>query len=338
MKLYCGIDLHSNNHWLTIIDETDGRLVERRLPNDLAVTLRELAPYRSELAAIAIESTFNWYWLVDGLMEAGYQVKLVNTSAVKQYDGLKHSDDRDDAFHLAHLMRLGILPTGHIYPKQERGIRDLLRQRGRLVQQRTAHLLNAKSTYARQLNLHVETKVLIGQKKTPWPNVTDPHTAMAIFVHRPVIAAINEQIKRIETEVRSHLKENEGYRLLQTMPGIGPILAWSILLEAGDIHRFAKVGNFTSYCRCVQGIKISNGKKKAESNKKNGNPYLAWAFHEVAHAAIRYMDDAKKYYERKSRQRNRMVAMKALSHKLARACYFILRDHVAFNADKLFKH
>jgi transposase len=88
----------------------------------------------------------------------------------------------------------------------------------------------------------------------------------------------------------------------------------------------------------VQGIKISNGKKKAESNKKNGNPYLAWAFHEAAHTAIRYMEHARKYYERKSRQRNRMVAMKALSHKIARASYFILRDHVMFDADKLFKH
>ena len=99
MKLYCGIDLHSNNHWLTIIDEQDGRLVERRLPNDLSVTLRTLEPYRSALSAITVESTFNWYWLVDGLSEAGHEVKLVNTSAVRQYDGLKHADDRHDAFH-----------------------------------------------------------------------------------------------------------------------------------------------------------------------------------------------------------------------------------------------
>jgi transposase len=187
MKLYCGIDLHSTNHWLTVIDEQGRRLIEQRLRNNLSLTLSALAPYRTELVAIAIESTYNWCWLVDGLMDAGYSVKLVNTSAIRQYEGLTNSDDRDDAFHLAHLIRLGISPTGHIYPKQERGIRDLLRQRGRLVQQRTAHLLNAKITYARQLNLHVETKVLIGRKKTPWPDVTDPHTAMAIFVHRPVI-------------------------------------------------------------------------------------------------------------------------------------------------------
>jgi transposase len=151
MKLYCGIDLHSNNHWLTIIDEQDGRrLVERRLPNDLSVTLQALEPYRSELIAIAVESTFNWYWLVDGLMDAGYEVKLVNTSAVRQYDGLKHCDDRSDGLHLAHLLRLGILPTGHIYPKKQCAVRDLLRQRSRLVQQRTAHVRNAKSTYARR--------------------------------------------------------------------------------------------------------------------------------------------------------------------------------------------
>jgi len=338
MKLYCGIDLHSNNHWLTIIDEQDGRRVERRLSNELPMTLQTLEPYRNDLTAIAVESTFNWYWLVDGLMEAGYQVKLVNTSAVRQYDGLKHSDDRDDAFHLAHLLRLGILPTGYIYPKQERAVRDLLRQRSRLVQQRTTHVLNAKSTYARQLNLRVPSEVLNGDKKEPWPIVDDPHTAMAIYVHRPVIAAINVEIRRIEAEVRRQLKENTLYALLQSVPGIGPILAWVILLETGNVLRFAQVGNFTSYCRCVQGARISNGKKKGEPNKRNGNPYLSWAFHEAAHTAIRYMPQAKRYYERKARQRNRMVAMKAISHKLARASYFILRDQVQFEADKLFKY
>lgn len=337
MKLYCGIDLHSNNHWLTVIDEADRRLIERRVPNDLAVTLRALEPYRGALDSIAIESTYNWYWLADGLMDAGYSVKLVNTSAVKKYEGLKHADDRHDAFHLAHLLRLGILPTGSIYPRKERAVRDLLRQRTRLVQQRTTHVLNAKSTYARQLNIQAETRILNGECAAPWPDVSDPHIAMAIYVHRPVIAAINTEIDRVEREIRLQTKADNRFALLQTVPGIGPILAWHILLESGDIARFASVGHFTSYCRLVPGIKTSNDKKKGDSNAKNGNPYLAWAFHEAAHTALRYMEHAKRYYERKSRQRNRMVAMKALAHKIARACYFILRDKVRFDPDKLFK-
>ena len=96
MKLYSAADLHSNNHFLSIIDEQDKRILEKRLPNDLAVTLKTLEPYRAELVGVAVESTFNWYWLVDGLAEAGYSVKLVNTSKVRQYEGLKYADDRHD--------------------------------------------------------------------------------------------------------------------------------------------------------------------------------------------------------------------------------------------------
>lgn len=338
MKLYCGIDLHSNNHWLTLIDETDQRIVERRLANDLSLSLQTLEPYRGQITAIAVESTFNWYWLVDGLMEAGYAVKLVNTAAVRQYDGLKHADDRDDAFHLAHLLRLGILPTGYIYPKQQRAIRDLLRQRTRLVQQRTLHVLTVKSTYARAVNLVVPARTLIDAQQAPWPAVRDLHTAMAIDVHRPLIAALNVQIQRIEKVVRRKLADTALYRLLQSVPGIGPILAWVIVLESGDIHRFKQVGHFTSYCRCVPAVRTSNEKKKGESNRKNGNPYLAWAFHEAAHTAIGCLPQAKRYYERKRRQRNGIVAMKAISHKLARAVYFIMRDEVPFQADRLFSY
>ena len=112
MTLYCGIDLHSNNHVLTVIDEQDTRVFEKRLPNKLETSLTMLAPYQHEIAGVAIESTYNWYWLVDGLMDAGYPLHLVNTCAGKQYDGLKYTDDQHDAFHLAHLLRLGILPTG----------------------------------------------------------------------------------------------------------------------------------------------------------------------------------------------------------------------------------
>lgn len=337
MKLYCGIDLHSNNHWLTVIDEEDRRVFERRLPNDIATTLAVLRPYQAQLVAAAVESTYNWYWLADGLMEAGYQVKLVNTSAVRQYDGLKHADDRHDAFHLAHLLRLGILPTGYIYPKAQRALRDLLRQRMRLVQQRTAHVLNVQSTYARQKGCEVSNKILLGTKAAPWPTLSDPNVALAVEAHRPVIEALNEQIARIEREVQRQLTPNRGFTLLQTVNGIGSVLAWVIVLEAGDLRRFATVGDFASYCRCVQSERISNGKKKGEANKKNGNPYLAWAFTEAAHYATRYLPAAKRFYERKARQRNKMVAIKALAHKLARACYFILRDEVSFSPERLFK-
>ena len=164
MKLYCGIDLHSNNHYVSIIDQKNNRLMEKRLSNDLSKTLGLLAPYKDDLQGIAIESTFNWYWLVDGLMDADYFVSLVNTTAVKQYEGLKHTDDQYDAYWLAHLMRLGILPTGYIYPKEQRNLRDLMRKRMQLVQCRTAHVISAQAQYWRSTGFRLRSQDI---KKCP---------------------------------------------------------------------------------------------------------------------------------------------------------------------------
>ena len=158
MKLYCGIDLHSNNSMVSIIDELDHILYEKRLPNDLEVILDQISRYRADLAGIVVESTYNWYWLVDGLMDAGHRVHLANTVAIEQYSGLKYTDDESDARHLAHLLRLGILAEGYVYPRESRGVRDLLRRRRLYVQQRTVQHLSLQSliarTTGRQLGSH----------------------------------------------------------------------------------------------------------------------------------------------------------------------------------------
>ncbi len=149
MKLHGGIDLHSNNAVVTVIDENDKIVYQKRLSCQLNIILNALLPYQTMLQGIAIESTFNWYWLVDGLEEQNYSVHLVNTAVVKQYEGLKHGDDNSDAFWLAHLFRLGILPTGYIYTKEKRAVRDLARKRSQLVQQRTRHMLSIQNIHIR---------------------------------------------------------------------------------------------------------------------------------------------------------------------------------------------
>src|SRR5882757_4801813 len=120
---YAGIDLHSNNCVVSVIDETDRVLAEHRVGNEMERVIAVLQPHRSELVGVVVESTFNWYWLVDGLQDRGFVVHLANTAAMQTYSGLKHSDDRHDARHLAHLLRLGVLPTGFIYPKTQRAAR-----------------------------------------------------------------------------------------------------------------------------------------------------------------------------------------------------------------------
>ncbi|MGF6487788.1 IS110 family transposase [Pseudomonas frederiksbergensis] len=147
---FCGIDLHSNNSVVVVTDETDRVLLSRRCPKELTKILPLLEPHRAELLGVVVESTYNWYWLVDGLKAAGFEVKLANPVAMQRYDGLKHSDDKDDAAFLAHLLRLGILPTGYIHPPQERALRDLARKRIQLVRSRTQHILAVENIMARQ--------------------------------------------------------------------------------------------------------------------------------------------------------------------------------------------
>ncbi len=149
--LYAGCDLHGNNSVIGLVDGEGKRVFKKKLPNDLPLVQEALKPFREEIVGIAVESTYNWYWIVDGLMERGYQVHLANPSAIQQYSGLKHSDDRHDAFWLAEMLRLGILPKGYIYPKEERPVRDLLRKRGHLVRLRTSLLISLQNILSRNL-------------------------------------------------------------------------------------------------------------------------------------------------------------------------------------------
>jgi transposase len=164
----------------------------------------------------------------------------------------------------------------------------------------------------------------------------DPNVALAIDSNRILMNALDQQIKVLEQALLKQTKLNPRYRKLLTIDGVGEVLALTITLETGDIGRFAQVGNFTSYCRCVGSEKLSNGKKKGQGNSKNGNKYLAWAFVEAANFAIRFNEQAKRFYQRKAAKRNRVVALKAVAHKLARASYYVMRDQVPFDSTKLF--
>ena len=158
MKLYGAIDLHSNNNVTVLIDEQDKVVYQKRLANDLPLVIEQLSAYASWIEGIVVESTYNWYWLVDGLMEKGHRVHLANTAAIQQYEGLKYTDDDSDARWLAHLFRLGVLPEGYIYPKEGWAVRDLLRKRSQLVHQKTANLLSIGNLYSRNTGQSLRAK------------------------------------------------------------------------------------------------------------------------------------------------------------------------------------
>lgn len=337
MKVYGGIDLHSDNSVVGLTDEQDKVLYLKRLPNDLRVILGDLSPFQKDLVGLVVESTYNWYWLVDGLMEAGYEVHLANTAAMVQYTGLKYADDNTDALWLAKVYRLGLLPEGYIYPKKIRAVRDLLRKRSRLVQQHTANVLSVQNLLSRNRGRGMsanEVRRLSMERVDEL--IEDEYRALAIKGTLVVMRSQESMIELLEKAVKARMHLSPGFRPLLSVNGIGEILGLTIMLETGDIHRFAHVGNYASYCRCVGSERISNGKNKGKGNTRNGNKYLAWAYVEAANFAVRYCPPVKRYYQRKRAKSNGVVAIKTVAHKLARACYYILRDPVPFDVNRAF--
>lgn len=337
MKVYVGMDLHATNTYVGVVDEENKVLHKQRFRNELLLILSGLDPFKKDIEGIVVESTFNWYWLVDGLMAEGYRVHLANVSAIKQYEGLKQIDDKRSAFWLANLLRLGILPTGYIYPKEERPTRDLLRKRLQLVRHRTSHILSVKNILARNLGLRMRSEDV---KKITDPEARrffpDKEMQTAVQSSLGLIRHLQGEIDTIEKMITKKLKIRKEFSRLMTVPGIGKILTLTIMLEVGDIRRFPSVGDYSSYCRCVKSIRTSAGKIIGYGNRRNGNKYLSWAYVEAAQAARRFHEAVRTYYEKKMVRTNRIVAIKALSHKLTRASYYVMRDQVDYDPARLF--
>jgi len=338
MSLYAGMDLHGNSNYVAIMDSKGKRIAQKKLPNDRRLILETLQPHRTKISGIAVESTYNWYWVVDTLREAGYRVHLANPSAIQRYSGLKYTDDQHDAFWLAEMLRLGILPEGYIYPKEERPIRDLLRKRGHLVKLRTSLIISLQNIISRNCGVRLNVNKVKELKKNQVSPLLEANDDLALAgdVSKEAIDFLTRKIRKIEGVIVEKVEVKDSYRYLLTLPGVGKILALTIMLETGPISRFAKVGNYVSYCRKVSSQWISNEKAKGKGNKKNGNKYLAWAFSEAAELGRRYHSGARAYYTRKMQRTNFMVAHSALAHKLARAAYYIMRDQVPFSSEKLF--
>jgi transposase len=336
-ELYCGMDLHSSNTYIGILDVNQKRVFKKRLRNDLSLIVGTLEPYRNNIRGVVVESTYNWYWLVDGLMGAGYKVHLANPAGMVQYSGLKYSDDKHSAFWLAQLLQLGILPEGYIYPRAERPVRDLLRKRSFLVKHRTSFILSLQSMIQRNTGAK---PVLNELKKMDEEEINDLFEDE--YLRTPAMSNLSnmhhliEQISLIEKKIKGKIKLRKPFVLLNTIPGVGDIISMTIMLEIGDHGRFHKVGDFCSYCRCAPSTRISNKKKIGKGNARNGNKYLAWAISEAAYFATIHSERIKKYRQRKQQQTNVNIAAKAVCNKLARAIFYMLKNEVPFQEDAIF--
>jgi len=341
MKFYCGIDLHATDCFMCVIDDKDTILLKEKVPNRLEGIVYRLSSF-SPRPSVVIESTLNWYWLVDGLQEAQFDVKLGHTLGLYMITGAKVKTDRRDAFTLARLLRLNAVPQAYIYPKDKRPLRDLLRRRNRLVFMRA----EAYGTVRRVLLQHglyghsrCEIKQLSEQQIVE--HFDDAAIRSTCLLELERIRFYSRQIKVVEDMILSSVVDEPGFELLQTIPGVGKILALTIFYEVGDIDRFESQKHFCSYARVVPGIAQSGSTSKRGRGSKQGNAYLKWAFCQAAGLAIRYYSEVRRFRQRHLARRRskarKLISLSIVAHKLAIAAYYVLKHQVPFRKELMFK-
>jgi len=335
--LMAGIDLHSNNVMIGIVDQSGRRVKHQKLDCDLEQIDQWLRPLKPQLKSIAVESTYNWYWLVDGLRALSYPVVLANPAGIEQYSGIKHADDKNDAYFLAELQRLNILPTGYIYDPVLRPVRDLLRRRLSLVHQRTALMVSFKSLHVRTTGQTLSlSRLKTMTVKEAVALYEHPANQLIVKVQKEHIEQLSQSIERLEKAVLRSARELPYYERLNTLPGVGKILGMTITMEVGDIGRFKSAGNFASYCRAVASKRTSNEKNKGDNNRKCGNRHLSWAFVEAANFARRSDEHCRRWFDRKAAKTSTVIAIKALACKLAKAAWHVMAHNVDYDQRRVF--
>lgn len=336
-SFYCGVDLHAKTSYLCLIDKDKKILMHREIKNiHTDLLLKILEPYKHDLV-VAAESTFNWYWLADLCADNNIEFILGHAFYMRAIHGAKTKNDRLDSEKIARLEAGGMFPTAYVYPKQKRALRDLLRRRLHFVQCR-AELFKHIQLVNYQCN-HESLKKLSNNISIR-PEIPklfpDDDIKKSIDADLQAIAFYDEFIPKLEWHIFSKTEGlyKKELSILSSAKGIGKIIALTILFEMDCLDRFQTVQRFASYARVVKCQKTSANKIYGSGNPKIGNPYLKRAFSEAAVLMALHNPPIKKYLDKLERKFPKKKALIILSHKIARAVYYMLKNKTVFDIDK----
>ena len=336
-KYYCGVDLHDKNMYVCIMTKEGEILLHKRIKNNFEIFKKQAGKYLDEIS-LGVESTHNYYWLYDACQKEGVPFYLGHAYYLRAIRGKKKKDDKTDSRTLADLMRTNFFPIGYPYPQSKRSLRDLLRRRCKLVQQRAGiynhiHLVHSQQGIPGLTLTELKNKT---ERKEFLERFADEGIKYTLQVDLNLIDVLDKQIKEIEKRIKTRAENDDKtrYDLLQSYPGIGEILGLTILYEIDIIERFTTVQKFSSYCRVVKTQRESNKKRTDNKNQKIGNPYLKWAFSQASVLSIKYSPEIKQYFGRISRTLGKKKALAVLRHRLAVAVYQTLKNKEPFNLEK----
>ena len=313
--LYSGIDLHKRSLVLHTLNRAGVTVAERELPTDRRAVRAYFACLPGPHRAV-VECVSSWYWLRDLLVPAGIDLRLGHATYLKAISYAKVKTNRVDARTLAQLLRVNLVPEAHMIDPVHREWRDLLRARLELV--------------VRQLRCRHAIGGLLEKYNVPTPERLPALVRLQATLHAEQQTLLTRHIAQVEDELRRQLLPTPAVQRLAWVPGIGHLVAYTIVLEVDDIQRFPTVRHFHSYCRLVPGAANSGGRTR-HRRSRDGNRYLKLAFHHAAIRAVQYFPEVKAEYQRWMRRKGKSIARALVAKELATIAYAMLTKDAPFN-------
>lgn len=337
---FVGIDLHKEYSTITVLDEAGNAIDQRNLPNDAEDFTLYFNQWKGKIK-IALEATYNWYWLVDLLQRLGAEVKLANPYKTRIIGEAKVKTDKIDSRILAQLLRADFLPTSFIADPKMRDEREWLRHRIYLVRLQTSikmriHCLIDKYNIRHDFSDLFSKAGVEFLKSLSLPE----RTAGCLEGLLRTLEFLQEELRPIRNDLIASAKEDGEAKLLESLPGFGYFSALLFLKEIGTIERFPAAGKLAAYSGLVPGISSSGGKTQTRGITKEGNKYLRWILIQAASSVIRTKKDRRlmNLYSRVQRRKNSKIAKVALAKELLTLAYFILKNREPYDPMRLYRN
>jgi transposase len=339
-QFYCGIDLHAKQMYLCVLDSLGETVLHRNMPATAEMLEQAIAPFTASDLVIAVECIFSWYWVSDFCALRNIPFVLGHALYMKAIHGAKTKNDKIDSRKIAMLLRAGMLPQAYVYPAEMRATRDLLRRREYFMHQQSEILEHIQNTNTQYNLAPFPKRIRYPANRTDiTAGFQDPLVSKTIEVDVQLLDVYHRILLDLEAKILRQARQHDpiSLGLLRSIPGVGKILALTILYEVHDINRFPSVGDFVSYARLVKCAHESAGKRTGGKNNKIGNAHLKWAFSEAAVLFLRGHEPAKRLHQKLVGKYCKAKALSIIAQKLGRVVYYMLKRKMPFDPVKFFQ-
>ena len=321
---YVGIDLHRRRSVIVRKTSTGEPIETVQIDNDPELLAAELRK-AGEHPEVVLEATYGWYWAADLLQAQGATVHLAHPLG-NHWGHRRVKNDERDATDLVDLLRLGRLAEAWIAPPEVRELREHVRYRAKLVHLRGALKSQVHAILAKE-GVAVPMSDLFGKRGSQLLDDVALATAFRIRVDslRELIDRVDLELAMVEECAQRALDGDPGYRAIQRIPGVGPVLAGIFVAEIGDVTRFRSPGHLTSWAGLTPMHRESDLKVRRGHITKQGSRLVRWA---AVEAVVRQRGHTtvRAHHRRVAERRGTQIGRVAAARKLLIYVYYGLRD------------